>query len=106
LLGELDPIFPHAIGDYEYGLRALKNNISIFTTTRTIGTCEEHLSLPDWCLPDVPFFKRIKNLYSPLGSAHPYYYFIFERRHFGYSKAIKHFFSIHMRVIFPSLWKI
>lgn len=105
LLGILDPIFPHAIGDYEYGLRALKNCISIFTTTKVLGTCENHLRLPNWCMPDISLINRIKNLYSPLGSAHPYYYFIFERRHFGYFIAIKHYFSIHIRMLFPSLWK-
>lgn len=104
-LGMLDPIFPHAIGDYDYGLRAVNINIPIYSTTTIIGTCESNPQLPIWCLSKTPLLNRLKHLYSPLGNAHPYYFFIYEKRHFGILIAIKHFISIHIRVLFPKLWK-
>lgn len=104
-IGMLDPVFPHAIGDHDYGLRALKRGFRVVTTRKYIGFCEKNASLPKWCYKTTPFAKRIKALYSPLGNAHPIYFFKYERRHFGFIKAAKHFFSIHLRVLIPSLWK-
>ena len=105
LIGTLDPIFPHAIGDFDYGLRALKNGVKSYITSEIVGFCESNPQLPVWCRPEVSLKKRIQSLYSPLGNAHPYYYFIYEKRHFGILTAIKHYTSIHLRLLIPSLWK-
>lgn len=104
-IGIIDNIYPHAIGDNDYGLRAVKKGFRIATPGDYIGYCEAHEKLPAWCRPEVPFRKRLKSLYSPLGNSHPKYFFIFEYRHFGLPLAIKHFLSIHLRVLIPSLWK-
>jgi GT2 family glycosyltransferase len=105
ILGTLDPVFHHAIGDLDYGLRARNKGIESYIAPHYIGTCETHETLPTWCLKEVPMRERIKNLYSPLGNSHPYYYFRFEYRHYGIITAVKHFFSIHTRLLLPSLWK-
>lgn len=104
-LGNIDPKFIHAIGDLDYGLRAKKKKIQSFIAPHYLGFCEKNSSLPKWCLPMFSLKERFKNLYSPLGSSHPYYFFIYEYRHFGIFTAIKHFFSIHLRLIMPRLWK-
>ncbi len=104
IVGYNDNLFRHAIGDYDYGLRARKKGIKIITPAEYIATCEQHEKLPIWCRPEVPFFKRVKSLYSPLGYSHPYYFFIYEKRHYGIFTATKHLFSMHLRVMFPSLW--
>lgn len=104
LIGMLDPAFPHAIGDFDYGLRLLAEGGRIFTTRKYIGYCNKNPKLPAWCYTSTPLKTRLKNLYSPLGNAHPVYFFKYEKRHFGIPLAIKHFFSIHLRVLFPTLW--
>lgn len=104
-VGILDPVFPHAIGDYEYGLRAIKNGFEIVTTRQYIGFCERNPTLPAWCYGSVPINKRLKALYSPLGNSHPYYFFVFEKKYYGWLTAIKHFLTIHLRVLIPALWK-
>lgn len=104
-IGNLDPIFPHAIGDFDYGQRALAKDFQLVTTRRYLGTCESNDLLPKWCYAHVPIKERIKALYSPLGNSHPKYYFIYEKRHFGWIIAIKHFCSIHLRLLIPRLWK-
>lgn len=104
-IGILDPIFPHAIGDHEYGLRAIKSGLKIYTTRKYIGICEQNNSLPQWCYSNVSLKLRFKSLYSPLGNSHPYYFFIYEYRYFGLITALKHYFSIHLRALIPSLWK-
>jgi len=104
-VGILDPIFPHAIGDFEYGLRVLKKGMKVVTTRKYIANCERNASLPKWCYSTVPLQTRIKALYSPLGNAHPYYFFIYEKRHIGLPIAILHYITIHLRALIPSLWK-
>jgi len=104
-VGNLDKVFHHAIGDFDYGLRAQKAGYKNYVVGEYIGFCEDHDELPMWCLKNTPLFQRIKSLYSPLGNSHPCYFFRFEFRHFGIYIALKHFFSLHVRVLFPQLWK-
>lgn len=103
-VGQLDPIFPHAIGDFEYGLRVLKHGFDLVVTTRYVGTCEKNPTMPKWCYSHVPLRQRLKVLYSPLGNSHPYYFFIYEKRHYGLGRALFHFATIHLRAFSPSLW--
>jgi len=105
LIGNLDPIYPHAIGDYDYGLRLIKQGGKLITTTKFIAYCEKNHRLPNWCYAETPLFKRIQSLYSPLGNCHPKYYFVYEFRHYGLATALKHFLSIHLRLLMPSLWR-
>jgi GT2 family glycosyltransferase len=103
-VGFLDKLFPHAIGDFDYGLRVIDNGFECRISSKIVGFCETNDSLPGWCLPEVSFLKRIRSLYSPLGSSHPYYFFIYEYRHFDIFKALKHFITIHLRLIIPKIW--
>jgi GT2 family glycosyltransferase len=103
-VGILDPRFPHAIGDYEYALRIRKCGLNSFIATDYIGSCEGNDKLPSWCSTSIPVKKRIRSLYSPLGNSHPYYFFIFELKYYGLFTAIKHFVTIHLRILFPQLW--
>lgn len=104
-LGNLDWKFRHAIGDLDYGYRAKKIGISIYVSSEYLGVCDNNPQLPAWTRKEISLIKRIKNLYSPLGYAEPISFFYFEKRHFGLITAIKHFISIHIRVLFPQLWK-
>ena len=104
-IGNLDSFFRHSMGDYDYAFRAKKKNINSYVAPNYSGYCDHNTTLPHWCVPEVPFFKRIKSLYSPLGNSHPYYYFKYTLRHYGIFIAIKHFFSIHLRLVYPRLWK-
>lgn len=105
VIGNLDWAFRHAIGDFDYGLRVQKEGFFCYVSSELIGTCELNPKLPKWCLPEVSLKNRIRNLYSPLGYAEPIPFFIYEKRHFGLLTAVKHFISIHLRVLFPQLWK-
>lgn len=105
LIGNLDPVFPHAIGDHDYGLRLLEAGGEILTTRKFVANCERNEKLPKWCYSTTPLSGRLEALYSPLGNSHPKYYFIYEKRHFGLGVAVKHYLSIHLRVLIPSLWK-
>lgn len=103
LVGKNDPVFHHALGDFDYGLRAKKFGIDSYVAPGILGECNEHDRLPMWCDPGVSFSKRWKAFRKPLGH-NPEEYFIFEKRHKGLIMAIFHYFTNHLRVIMPSLW--
>lgn len=51
IVGELDPVFTHAMGDYDYGLRARAADFEVVVAPGTFGTCARN---PDpWATGDV-----------------------------------------------------
>lgn len=102
--GMNDPVFRHALGDFDYGLRAKKSGIRSIVAPGVLGECEAHDSLPAWCDPRQPFGKRWKSFRSPLGHD-PEEFFIYACRHQGFALACFHYFTNHLRVVFPKLWK-
>lgn len=103
IVGINDPVFHHALGDFDYGLRAQKSGISSIVSPSILGECDGREQLPAWCNPQTPVFKRLKLLYTPLGN-HPVEQFKFEKRHYGLLIACFHFFTNHLRSIIPGLW--
>lgn len=103
IVGNLDYMFSHSTGDWDYGLRAAKEGIKLFVSFFYIGTCEKHDSLPKWCSPSVELKERIKAFRTPL-AVNPVQHFKFDLRHNGLVSAIKHYISIHLRLLFPSFW--
>jgi GT2 family glycosyltransferase len=103
-VGNLDSLFIHSIGDFDYGLRALKNGFCSYITPSYSGYFEKHDKPPLWCETGVSLIKRVKNLYSPLGNSHPYYYSKYILRHFGAINVFKNLITIHFRLLFPMLW--
>jgi GT2 family glycosyltransferase len=104
-VGNLDPTFHHAVGDFEYGFRAKKLGIELYVGPAFIGRCEHHKELPRWRSPSVSLVNRVKSLYSPTSGCYPPQFFISDKRHNGLLVAIFHYFTIHLRVLIPKLWK-
>lgn len=104
-VGLLDNRFRHAIGDFDYGRRAAKLGFVHLVSPFYLGNCDDHPIDPIWRNNSIPFHKRLMHLYTPLGN-NPIEFFIYDRRHNGLFMAILHFFTIHLRAIFPFLWKM
>jgi GT2 family glycosyltransferase len=104
IVGTNDPVFHHALGDFDYSLRAKKSGVLSVVSPYVLGECEKHKGLPAWCNPQTPLLRRLKLLYTPLGN-HPVEFFKFENRHNGIIKACFHFLTNHLRAILPVLWK-
>lgn len=103
-LGKNDYTYRHALGDLDYGWRATRHKIPIYVTGDFVGFCDQNKQRPMWCRPEVPFCKRIKNLYSPLAYAEPGPFFHFNLTHFGLITALRNIISQHIRVLFPAIW--
>jgi GT2 family glycosyltransferase len=100
ILGNLDPVFHHDLGDVDYGLRAIENGVGVFTTRVAIGSCDEN----DVCrvrLWNSSLLKRFQRLYSPLGN-NPVINFYFRRRHYGVINAAIYFIYIHLLNLMPN----
>jgi GT2 family glycosyltransferase len=95
--------FRHALGDFDYGLRSAKNGINSFICPNINGECEEHHEFNICFNPNEKLIKRVLNLYKPLGN-NPIEFFKFDLLHRTIFTAIFHFFTIHLRVLFPTLW--
>ncbi len=106
IVGMLDPTFHHAVGDFDYGLRANKKGIELLMAPDFVGYCDEHIGIPLWCNAAVSIRKRFKFLYSPLSGCMPSQFFLFERRHYGLSTALFHFVTLHIRALFPHINKL
>ena len=77
-VGNLDPAFMHAIGDFDYGLRARKLGVEIYLAPGYYGNCKTNL-------PDdkrAGLVVRMKKFISPLGLP-PHDWVIFAQRHGG-----------------------
>jgi GT2 family glycosyltransferase len=95
-IGVLDAHYRHHLGDYDYGLRAAKNNIQVYTTPEYIGSCESNKALKTrGRKPGTTLTERFRFLYSPLG-VDPIAQFIYQKRHDGLLIAIKNFTVIHI----------
>jgi len=104
-LGILDPIFHHAVGDFDYSLRARKIGIQVYVAPEYIGTCESHDFVPKWQNSSISWRERLRNLYTASSGCYPLEFFVFEKRHNGILLAVVHYISTHMRALFPKLWK-
>lgn len=106
VVGIQDPVFHHALGDFDYSLRAKKMGIQLYVAPSFIGTCESHDFVPKWQSSSETFINRLKFLYTPLSGCKPTDFFVFEKRHYGLIRACFHYFTLHLRAIVPSLWNL
>jgi GT2 family glycosyltransferase len=104
-IGNLDPIFHHALGDFDYCLRSIKLGFDIKVAPFFIGFCESHEFEPNWRNRKLPILQRLSILYSPISGNNPSEFFKYEKRHFGLLSAIYRYILIHIRVLVPFIWK-
>lgn len=102
-IGVLDSHFHHSYGDFEYGIRAQKNNIHLYLTPKYVGECERHDDVQGYYNTKKNLYKRIKNLYFPVGD-YPIDAFYYDIKCRNLPKAILNFISLHFRCLFPGIW--
>lgn len=98
-VGIFDPFYHHDLGDVDYGLRAQKVNIGVFTTRIPIASGEKN-SICRERQNKTTLTKRFKKLYSPLGS-NPTIIFYYRKKYFGLLNAILFYVFIHFINIIP-----
>lgn len=63
-LGNIDPNYTHAFGDFDYGFRAVKASIPCFLLPGYIGTCSENSLDGTWQDKSLSFKERLKRRHS------------------------------------------
>lgn len=66
-IGILADCFVHGFADWDYTLKAKKNNIPAIITSKFLGTCLDENKNPHSDFHELPFKKRLQVLKSPLG---------------------------------------
>lgn len=99
-IGYIDTCFRHGLGDYDYGLRAIKHGFQCVLTPKYVGISDRHDELLPKCYNiDITLCQRLRILYSPLYN--PMNELIFYSRHYNLIKAFKMFIAKHLYTFFP-----
>lgn len=101
--GSLSTRFTHAIGDFEYGLRAKAAGCKSYATGYYVGECSKERTEPSWFDPSLPLKSRFKKLHSPKGLP-PSEYTPFLRENAATLWPIA-LVKIYTRLLFPRLWQ-
>ncbi|MCW0483180.1 glycosyltransferase family 2 protein [Gaoshiqia sediminis] len=101
-LGNLSPDYTHAMGDFDYGLRAIKAGYRCYTTKSYIAICPTNPGIPAWCNPNTPLLQRLRLLKSPKG-LNIKEYNIFRKRFWGW-KWIIYALKAYLKILYPSLY--
>lgn len=104
ILGTNNTVYRHSLGDFDYGLRAQRAGIEVWTAKGIFGECDLHEHLAIWKDYTQPLRKRWRNFISPLGN-NPVEFFKFRRRNYGLFAALVTFCSNLIHFMFPRLWK-
>ncbi len=80
--GNLDPIFEHAMGDTDYGLRANKMGAATWLAPGSYGLCNDNPMTGTYRDPTVPWLRRWALIRSRKGLPHRSW-LIFNQRHCG-----------------------
>lgn len=101
-IGLLDPYFRHSMGDFDYGVRATKNGVSIYVLP-VLGYCDRNGSYVKYTDTKFSLKERLKFLYSPLGNnpIEAFYYY----KKISIKKAFEIFIYLHLKTIFPSCFQ-
>jgi GT2 family glycosyltransferase len=66
-IGYLANEYTHGMGDFDYGLRAMKKGYKNYTTKTFVATCPQNEGIPKWCNPKIKLRDRWKVFHTPLG---------------------------------------
>lgn len=102
-IGNLSHLYTHAIGDNDYGLRALNAGFGCFISRKYIATCPTN-KMADWCNPKIHIKKRFLNLYSPKG-LNINEYIIFLKKHHK-RKWIISVVKVYLNTLLPRIYRL
>src|SRR5262249_22106572 len=62
VVGNLDYTFKHAMGDFDYALRARRKGFQIWLAAGFFGTCKHNLTTEDFINPRLPLNVRLRSI--------------------------------------------
>jgi GT2 family glycosyltransferase len=105
ILGNIDKIYVHGLGDWDYGLRAIENGLDVKISHKYVGVTDRHDADLVACWSNKFHLReRFKMFYGQ--KSHPSIQFVFYKRHFGLVNAIIKFIITHIYTLFPIVYRI
>lgn len=107
VLGNIPSFYIHDMGDLDYGLRAIKNNIKVVSSLSYLGECEINPKTfyGKGRKMGTSLFNRLKYLYSRKG-VNPNIVFRFNLSHFGIKKAVHDYIGALYYISLPDKYII
>tara|TARA_B100000989_G_scaffold200473_1_gene151547 strand:- start:9702 stop:10472 length:771 start_codon:yes stop_codon:yes gene_type:complete len=102
VVGFLSNKYIHALGDFDYGLRASFSGYSCYISKNYVGTCTKNKELAKWCNPKFSFKQRAINFYEPTGLCFNEY--IKYRKKFWPKSWFIYALKAYAKLIFPKLY--
>lgn len=97
-LGILDPVYVHSMGDYDYGMTAVRKGYKIVNCDAHIGMCDDNDYEGTWKDVSLPRRERLRLKESPKGlPKHDWYYFL--KKNYGFLTACYHSITPYIRII-------
>ena len=102
-IGIIDKRLKHVGGDFEYGLRAVKNGYRLYLTPHYVGICNRHdEEVPKYCNASFSFHTRLNYLKSPVYA--PSLHFYLNRIQYGFFRAVANYVLCYIGVFSPRLY--
>lgn len=97
-LGRLDPAYIHSMGDFDYGMRAVRKGFQIVNCDAHIGECDDNKTEGTWKDASLPRRTRLALKEGPKGlPKHDWYHFI--RKNYGLLPAWYHSITPYLRIL-------
>lgn len=98
-LDNMDPVYVHSFGDYDYGFTASKKGITIYVSNFFVGICEyDHDIKNTWKDFELPRRKRLELKETALGNPGGIW-FHFLKKNYGLVTAILYSVNDYMKIL-------
>lgn len=97
-LENIDPIYIHSLGDYDYGLNASKQGYKILATNFFVGLCENNSVTENWLDTKKTRLKRLKEKENVKGLPRKIWYY-FLKKNYGTITAIVYSISQYIKIL-------
>ena len=99
-LGKNNPIYHHALGDFDYAKRALEQSVKIVLAKGVFGECNRRKQL--WKDSKQSLCVRFKDYWKYTG-ANPFDVFVYNKQYKGILRACLYFLTSITRMLFPAV---
>ncbi len=94
----IDPVFIHSLGDFDYGMSISGNGNRIKTYHEFVGICEKNSQKGGWYDKKLSVLQRIKAKEDPKGAPFkPWFFYL--KKNFGLMPALIHSITPYIRIL-------
>ena len=97
-MGNLDPLYRHSLGDYDYGFRLCRAGYHLISSKEYVGVCDKNSIQGTWNDTTLTRKERLKKKESPKGSPRKEWWH-FLKKNFGFMSAVKYSIIPYIRIL-------